>query len=1053
MKPIKLIMSAFGPYAGKVPEINFEDFEEDGLFLISGDTGAGKTTIFDAICFALYGTTSGTYRDTKNLRSDYADPEVPTFVDFCFSHQGREYRIYRSPAYERIKKRGSGTKSEPEKVELYEGSDVPLEGTRKVNPRIIEILNVDEKQFKQIVMIAQGEFWKLLNASTEDRTKILRTIFMTENYNKIEFQLKNYMDDNFSKKKTIETTLNNELDHIVLGDDSPFNAELKDFIEKAADTKNFWNLDEILEFLGRILEVDRELYLKQEQLCNEQQELLNQERAKLNVAKINNELIEKVSELKKKEQELLSQQDEMKKKEEILELRKVATREVSPVYNGWKSKVQEVQEKEQQLEGERKNISSKKEQLEVAKRQNEKAQGKKEEGLELQKRADKLKEQEPRYKVREELQRKVKELLSEERELQEEKSTLEQTEEQLRKRMEELEQQLLELKEVPAQVQLNFREIEAVQQLKDEVDELIFTERPKINYLKKELEEKQQECEVAMKEYQQAESERKDAELLLDCCRAGIMAQKLVAGEPCPVCGSKEHPNPAVLSQESISEEQVQEIVQREEVLRTSKNEAVTKAEIAKTTWESEEKHFCQQVEKVRKHSIFKQAESELSIEECQTFVQERYDSLLHNKEDLAQKNTIFEQGQKEREDIQKEQSSLEEKKQDNREKILKNTSELSAKKSSLESMKDLEFDNLQQAQEEQLEATKKYKAIMDEIESAGKEFETATKNYTEQKATVETLESALGTEKNVLREKKEQYESLRKEKGFATEAEYLQYAVDETVIAENEKEILQYHSDVKVNCEKLKDARSSAEGKVFIDLEELTQIVEDETEKFSALKKIEADIQMRINANCVVEEKMKSLEQPLAKATEDYQRCSRLYNLVRGKLLGKPKVTLEQFIQAYGFEQIVKAANRRLKPMSDNQYELFRKEEATENRGSTFLDLEVLDNFTGRRRPVGSLSGGESFKASLSLALGLSDTISSSRGGIQMDALFIDEGFGTLDRKSIDNAMEILMQLSGHKKLVGIISHREELMDIIPQQIQVVKTKDGSTLSIETGL
>ena len=193
--------------------------------------------------------------------------------------------------------------------------------------------------------------------------------------------------------------------------------------------------------------------------------------------------------------------------------------------------------------------------------------------------------------------------------------------------------------------------------------------------------------------------------------------------------------------------------------------------------------------------------------------------------------------------------------------------------------------------------------------------------------------------------------------------------------------------------------------------------------------------------------------QEPPAKATEDYQRCTRLYNLVKGKLLGKPKVTLEQFIQAHGFEQIVKAANRRLKPMSDNQYELFRKEEATENRGSTFLDLEVLDNFTGRRRPVGSLSGGESFKASLSLALGLSDTISSNRGGIQMEALFIDEGFGTLDRKSIDNAMEILMQLSGHKKLVGIISHREELMDNIPQQIQVVKTKDGSTLSIETGL
>ena len=190
----------------------------------------------------------------------------------------------------------------------------------------------------------------------------------------------------------------------------------------------------------------------------------------------------------------------------------------------------------------------------------------------------------------------------------------------------------------------------------------------------------------------------------------------------------------------------------------------------------------------------------------------------------------------------------------------------------------------------------------------------------------------------------------------------------------------------------------------------------------------------------------------PLEKYQKEYDLCSRLYNLVTGNLSGKAKITFEQYIQAAGFDRIIVAANRRLLPMSDGQYELFRKEELSDKKSQSSLDLEVLDNFTGRRRPVGNLSGGESFKASLSLALGLSDTVSSSLGGVQMDALFVDEGFGTLDRRSIENAMDILIHLSSSNKLVGIISHREELMENIPQQIRVKKTKKGSEIQIDMG-
>ena len=207
MKPIKLIMSAFGPYAEKMPAIEFSQFEEKGLFLISGDTGAGKTTIFDAICFALYGETSGKFRDTKNLRSEYAKDTIETYVDFYFSHQGRNYHVWRKPGYERKKQRGSGVTSVNEKAIFYSEDNKSIEGKTLVNDTVKELLHINEKQFKQIAMIAQGEFWNLLNAKTDERTKILRTIFQTSGYNNIEYRLKDRMDASYKLKVQTENSI------------------------------------------------------------------------------------------------------------------------------------------------------------------------------------------------------------------------------------------------------------------------------------------------------------------------------------------------------------------------------------------------------------------------------------------------------------------------------------------------------------------------------------------------------------------------------------------------------------------------------------------------------------------------------------------------------------------------------------------------------------------------------------------------------------------------------------------------------------------------------
>jgi exonuclease SbcC len=275
---------------------------------------------------------------------------------------------------------------------------------------------------------------------------------------------------------------------------------------------------------------------------------------------------------------------------------------------------------------------------------------------------------------------------------------------------------------------------------------------------------------------------------------------------------------------------------------------------------------------------------------------------------------------------------------------------------------------------------------------------------------------------------------------------------VEETEIAANETTLNKYDTALILNQKQLEQAEKEAEGRKRIDVDILNEEAVQKQNQLNAVREEAANIGMRLKTNKAKKETIQKLQPKLEKARKDSAILHNLYALVKGQTRNG-KITLEQYVQAAGFDGIIRAANRRLLPMSEGQFELFRQEDSLGKRSSTFLDLEVLDNYTGHRRPVGNLSGGESFKASLSLALGLSDTVSSNIGGVQMDALFIDEGFGSLDRKSIENAMDILLNLSSSHKLVGIISHREELKESIPQQIKVTKTREGSTVETDCGV
>ena len=372
-------------------------------------------------------------------------------------------------------------------------------------------------------------------------------------------------------------------------------------------------------------------------------------------------------------------------------------------------------------------------------------------------------------------------------------------------------------------------------------------------------------------------------------------------------------------------------------------------------------------------------------------------------------------------------------------------------KETALGAIGELPFKNWENAKRSRDEALKKADDILKKIEEAQENKETADKRVAAVKATILTLRENLELQRQEEEKRRGELDRGLTEFGFASDEEMKLYAVPEKEIAASEKTISDYQQKTETNKARLAEAEKEAEGRERIDVKALGEAAEEQNKLVESSRTSVNEILYRIRNNEEKRDNITAQREKYEKACHQNTIHTRLYNLVKGQT-GNGKITLEQYIQASGFDGIIAAANRRLKPMSDGQYELFRQEDSLGKRSNTFLNLEVLDNYTGHRRPVGNLSGGESFKASLSLALGLSDTVSSNLGGIQMDALFVDEGFGTLDRKSIENAMDILVNLSGANKLVGIISHREELMENIPQQIRVTKTKNGSRIEIETG-
>jgi len=1060
MKPVKLIISAIGPYAGKLPDIEFKAFEEKGLFLISGDTGAGKTTIFDAICFALYGTTSGTYRDTRNLRSEYARDSVKSYVEFYFSHQGREFHVWRQPSYERKKQRGSGVILEKEKAILYEEGQAPIEGLTQVNNAVKELLHIDEKQFKQIVMIAQGEFWDLLNAKTDQRTEILRTIFLTNGYKNIEYKLKDRMDASKQLKENAENSIIQYFQDVSANEEDELFDELEELKGRAGRSGSAWNLDEILNVMERLILSDRERLKCVKANLEKAEAELKKNNEELALAKTNNSFIEKRDKLEKEKEELEKRKTEIDGMILLLDKQKKAARNVKPSYDVWAEKCNEVSLTKKQIKAAESNL----EKAEAAAKQAEDAL---DIAKKLEPEVDKLKQtisriddEGPKYQQKEELEGKRKELEELEKNNSKEEADLKEDVKSLKEKIEVLNKTVKELKGKPAELIKAKNESEKLTELLADVDTIIDDQIPEREKRKKALSKKQKAFLDIRDKYEEASGRREEAEHILEDSRAGILAGKLVEGEKCPVCGSVHHPEPAKLKETSISEDDFKKLQEEESAFQEKKNKANTEAEKAKTLLEEFERQLRITILDCIESPLLDMDMEEASLEKLIKIVKEAKTQVeMMSKENMKKCNSL----DKDCKTLKKAEKALEaaqgdeterlnlkkEELDENKQKIKKELAETGA---TLKTLEKLSFPDWKTAKKERKQAETKKNKISEDITKAEEEKKKADNNVTAARSELKTLNGSL-------KQQEKDEEALRKKldkevsaNGFSSVEEMLICVVNEDDIASSDKVINEYNLAVATNKKQLSDARSDAKGKKVIDIEALKAVCDEQSANVDLIRKNCSNSENRISTN---EEKQKSIlgrREELEKARKENAICQRLYNLVKGTT-GNGKITLEQYIQAAGFDGIIAAANRRLLPMSDGQYELYRQEDSPGKKSNNFLDLEVLDNYTGHRRPVGNLSGGESFKASLSLALGLSDTVSSNLGGVQMDALFVDEGFGTLDRKSIDNAMEILINLTGSNKLVGIISHREELIENIPQQIKVRKTKDGSQITVECGL
>ena len=924
MKPLKLTMSAFGSYAGK----NVIDFtgQQQGIFLITGDTGAGKTTIFDAITYALYNQTSGGERNGNMMRSQYARPETETYVELEFLYRGQTYRVRRNPDYKITKTLKNGKIREqkvPHSVELTlpDGTVFP-EKKNATDAKIIEILGLTADQFSQIVMIAQGDFLKLLYTKSDERKMIFSKLFRTDIYWKIQENL---------RRKSME------MDERIQENDRAFEQE-KSRIIPLPESEEL-PLDELVERLRERLKDA----LKEQNLRRANVEELNKKITKYEEI---NKLFRSLEKIRQTGKELEARQAESKERRQQIENARKADKVLVAEQQNLRQQ-QAVEQSAQAIAKMTETLANDQEMFESLKTQLQEVEAiKKREAADLQKKMLALEQSFPSYEA-----------------LQNARSE----EQQAKKVWEDLGKTSEE----------SFHKKEAG-----------------IAALKEQQKRQEQVVEQTKKNWEQtslsASESAKHYEHMYEAFlkeQAGILAENLSAGCPCPVCGSTVHPDPAKLSDHAVTELEVEQAKKTRAAAEEKRDLAYLAFEAEKT----EKQKLAQAVEKEEADFVLAQTIAKQQRKEAE----QNYVSLQKIAEQIREK---------------------------------------------------LVYPSL-------AEAKKQYAAMQKALEAAEQEIERKRRKVSELAEAMNTLKGQkLAEEENQKTAKKlavkteKEYAKLLEKSGFVSEETYHLAILPERSRSKLEREEKEYESQCLRQQSEQKLLEKQVSGKTYTDTTELNEQLKAEKQALKEAEKTYMELHTAyendrsVLQNCAVYlEKGKKLE------SED-QVIKSLSKTANGRLSGSAKIDFETYIQRQYFKQIIHEANKRLLTMSNHQFILKLKEEANTGRKTNEgLDLSVYSLVTDSERDVKTLSGGESFLAALAMALGLSDIVERSAGAIHPDMMFIDEGFGSLDAQSRQQAIEVLAELAGDSRMVGIISHVTELKEQIDRKLVVSRTDKGS--------
>lgn len=1033
MKPLKLVMSAFGPYA-KEETIDFELLNGKNIFLITGPTGAGKTTIFDAISYALYGEASGSSRENDSLRSDFAEVSRLTYVELDFELRGERYHIRRVPQQLKPKSRGEGFTNQSAEAVLTL-PDNTITGSANVSLKINELLGINKDQFKQIVMLPQGEFKKLLLADSKEREGIFRKIFGTYTYEKIQSLLN-------ERAKLLSKDIEKARDRVRIN-------------AKSTIIENEIIVEDYIDFENIILALENNLHINKEKEKSIQNEFhkLKDELDKLKVKRVNdennNKLINDRSKIEDQLNELLKKSEEIISKEELLDKIEKA-KDIANIEENLnliiKNKLVKESERSTSV-GEVEALNKNLENFKIDLKIQEESQLEKNKLLE---RLSLLKEKEPKLIEFDSRKSSINILKDEvkvlETNIQKNNSTILNIKKE-KETKDLLLKEIIELEKEQILLESNFQEKDKL--IQDTRN--LFRDIQKVEDEKKRYLQLKEVYEEAEKVYKESKYDYEIKEELYMKEQAGLLANKLVDKSPCPVCGSLNHPNPAKRISGVPTEEELKILKSVYEQNHQKQNESLLKL----TESNNIIKSLIVGVINIKLSYISdiincSKEYYEGSLDEIKVVgikLREELDILTSRIKEI--KNKILNKKQ-----LEERVSNLENEIKLTEENINSLNDSYRNKFGELKAEEEI-FKVLENDIPENMRSLKELRHHIKTYEIRIEEFDKSLKlaqdnlnncenKISSQNASINELTKIINEFDLSIKEKKNLIDTKIKSYKFNS---YEDFNIAKENI-KNEKMIKLDVANYKENLKSLRDRKEELISKTkdidYVELGNIDNEIKLKNLNFDEVQEEAKKIYSVITNNDGILKEIKNIRKEFSVKEEEYKVIGELASLANGKK--SPYITFERFVLAAYFKEIIDSANFRLAKMTGDRFILRRKEDKGKGTSQQGLELEVYDNYTGKCRHVKTLSGGESFKASLSLALGLSDVVQANAGGISLDTMFIDEGFGTLDPESLDNAINSLLDLQKGGRLVGIISHVPELKERVEVQLEIKASSEGSS-------